>query len=174
MKNQNAICVNNETTDGRHEDASKKFNYGSVHQKDNLGNYFNFSITNHLKEDKKYKFRYTVKCKAGFLIISETRYDQTPKEFIEGTYGFLENVQVWSEAENSTEDYKGIWLNVLTTKGKRFYSIDKNFLLNLTVSNMHNAWKKMVDYDLWNRMGTKTHADYAYRMNNVVTEEVAA
>ena len=30
------------------------------------------------------------------------------------------------------------------------------------------------DYDLWNRMGSKTHADYAYRMNNVVTEEVTA
>ena len=88
--------------------------------------------------------------------------------------GFLENVQVWSEAENPTDSHKGIWLNVLCTKGKKFYSIDKSFLLNLTVSNMHNAWKKMVDFDLWKRMGTKTHADYPYKINNVATEEVAA
>ena len=81
-----------------------------------------------------------------------------------------ENVQVWKAFENG----EGLWLNVLCTKGKRFYSIDKSFLLNLTVSNMHNAWKKMVDYDLWKRMGTKTHADYPYKMNNVATEEVAA
>ena len=39
---------------------------------------------------------------------------------------------------------------------------------------MHNAWKKMVDFDLWKSMNTKTHADYPYKMNNVATEEVAA
>jgi len=161
MDNQNAIRRNSE---------ERGFDYGKVSQCDNTGKYFEFSVTNHLEEDKKYKFRYTAKCKAGFLNISETRYDETPKQFIQNTYGFLENVQVWKEFENG----EGLWLNVLCTKGKRFYSIDKNFLLNLTVSNMHNAWKKMVDYNLWKRMGTKTHADYAYKMNNVATEEVAA
>lgn len=165
MNNQNAIRRNSE---------DNGFGYGKVSQCDNTGKYFEFSVTNHLVENKKYKFRYTAKCKAGFLNISETRYDQTPKEFIQQTYGFLENVQVWKEFENPTEDYKGIWLNVLCTKGKKFYSIDKCFLLNLTVSNMHHAWKKMVDYNLWKRMGTKTHADYPYKMNNVATEEVAA
>ena len=173
MNNQNAIRENQPST-GRHSSIDNQFGYGKVSQYDNTGKYFEFSVTNHLEEEKKYKFRYTVKCKAGFLIISETRWDQTPKEFIEGTYGFLENVQVWSESENPTEDHKGIWLNVLCTKGKKFYSIDKSFLLNLTVSNMHHAWKKMVDFDLWKRMGSTTHADYPYKMNNVATEEVAA
>ena len=106
--------------------------------------------------------------------ISETNYDQTPEQFIGSTYGFLENVQVWKEADNPTDNHKGLWLNVLTTKGKRFYSIEKSFLLNLKVGNVHNAWKKMVDFDLWKSMNTKTHADYAYQMNNVATEEVAA
>ena len=161
MNNQNAIRRNSE---------DRGFGYGKVFQCDNTGKYFEFSVTNHLDENKKYKFRYTAKCKAGFLNISETRYDETPKQFIQNTYGFLENVQVWKAFENG----EGLWLNVLCTKGKRFYSIDKSFLLNLTVSNMHNAWKKMVDYDLWKRMGTKTHADYPYKMNNVATEEVAA
>jgi len=174
MKNQNSINVNNETTYGRHGDISKNFNYGRVSQKDNLGKQFNFTVTNHLEEGKKYKFRYIAKCKAGFQNISETNYDQTPEQFIGSTYGFLENVQVWKEADEPTEHHKGIWLNVLTTKGKRFYSIEKSFLLNLKVGNIHNAWKKMVDYDLWKRMESKSHADYAYKMNNVATEEVAA
>lgn len=173
MNNLNAIRKNESST-GNHSEVDNKFYYGKVSQNDNTGKYFEFTVSNHLDENKKYKFRYTTKCKAGFLIISETRYDQTPKQFIEQTYGFLENVQVWIDSENPTENHKGLWLNVLTTKGKRFYSIDKNFLLNLTVGNMYHAWKKMVDYNLWKRMGTKTHADYPYKMNNVATEEVAA
>jgi hypothetical protein len=174
MENQNSIRLNNETTYGRHDESSKRFYYGKVIQKDNTGKRLEFSVSNHLEEDKKYKFRYTAKCRAGFLNICETNYDQTPKEFIESTYNFLENVQVWRESDESTGRHKGMWLNVLTTKGKKFHSIDKNFLLNLRVGNIHNAWKKMVDYDLWKRMGTKTHADYSYQMNNVATEEVAA
>jgi len=113
MKNQNSINVNNETTYGRHGDISKNFNYGRVSQKDNLGKQFNFTVTNHLEEGKKYKFRYIAKCKAGFQNISETNYDETPEQFIGSTYGFLENVQVWKEADNPTEHHKGIWLNVL-------------------------------------------------------------
>ena len=171
MNNLNAIRVNNETNNNP---VDKKFYYGRVFQKDNTGKLFDFMVTNHMEEDKKYKFRYITKCKAGFQIISETNYEHTPKEFIGSTYGFLENVQVWVEYDNPTGTNKGLWLNVLTTKGKKFHSIDKNFLLNLKVGNMHNAWKKMVDFDLWKRMGTKTHADYAYKMNNVATEEVAA
>jgi hypothetical protein len=174
MENQNSIKKNNETIYGRHDESAKRFYYGKVIQKDNTGKRLEFSVSNHLEEDKKYKFRYTAKCRAGFLNINETNYDQTPKEFIGSTYNFLENVQVWKEADEPTDRHKGMWLNVLTTKGKKFYSIDKNFLLNLKVGNMHNAWKKMVDFDLWKRMGTKTHADYAYQMNNVATEEVAA
>ncbi len=172
MNNQTAIRVNNETT--YNDNVGKKFYYGRVFQKDNTGKRFDFMVSNHMEEDKKYKFRFTSKCKAGFVCINETNYEMTPKQFISSTYGFLENVQVWIESENPTDTHKGIWLNVLTTKGKKFHSIDKNFLLNLKVGNIHSAWKKMVDYDLWKRMGTKTHADYVYKMNNVATEEVAA
>ncbi len=171
MNNLNVIRLNNSTNDNP---VDKKFYYGRVFQKDNTGKRFDFMVTNHMEEGKKYKFRYTSKCKAGFVTICETNYETTPEQFIGSTYGFLENVQVWIESENPTDTHKGIWLNVLTTKGKKFYSIDKNFLLNLKVGNIHNAWKKMVDFDLWKRMESKTHADYAYKMNNVATEEVAA
>ena len=171
MNNLNVIRLNNSTNDNS---VDKKFYYGRVFQKDNTGKRFDFMVTNHMEEGKKYKFRYTSKCKAGFVTICETNYETTPEQFIGSTYGFLENVQVWIESENPTDTHKGIWLNVLTTKGKKFYSIDKNFLLNLKVGNIHNAWKKMVDFDLWKRMESKTHADYAYKMNNVATEEVAA
>ena len=153
------------------DEISNQFSYGKVTQSDNTGKPLKFTVTHHLEADKKYKFRYTAKCRAGFLTISETNYDQTPEAFIGSNYAFLENVQVWIDAVNPSDNYKGLWVNVLTTKGKKFYSIDKHFLLNLTVGNMHNAWKKMVDYDLWKKMGTKTHADYPYKMNTTIAKE---
>jgi len=171
MTNQTPISLNTETYYNS-DDTSKKFYYGKVTQNDNTGKRFSFTVTNHLEEGKKYKFRYVCKCKAGFLNIVESTYDVTPENFISGTYNFVDNVQVWRESDNPTETHKGLWINVLTTKGKRFYSIDKTFLLHLKVGNIHNAWKKMVDYDLWKSMGTKTHADYGYRMNNVSIEMV--
>ena len=100
MNNLNAIRLNNSTNDNP---VDKKFYYGRVFQKDNTGKLFDFMVTNHMEEGKKYKFRYTSKCKAGFVTICETNYETTPEQFIGSTYGFLENVQVWIESENPTD-----------------------------------------------------------------------
>ena len=76
------------------DEISNQFSYGKVTQSDNTGKPLKFTVTRHLEADKKYKFRYTAKCRAGFLTISETNYDQTPEAFIGSNYAFLENVQV--------------------------------------------------------------------------------
>ena len=133
---------------------------GQFEQEDNKGKRIAFSISNHLVEGKTYKFRYVSKCKAGFLNIFQT--ETTPENFIQGTYGFCDNVQFLREFEDGSES---LWMNVLTTKGGKFHSIDLTFLMNLKVSNMHNAWKKMVDYKLWKRMNSSSHASFAYKMN---------
>jgi predicted small integral membrane protein len=133
--------------------------FGSVTQKDNKGKYLKFTVSNHLEEGVEYKFRYTCKCRAGFLNINNQT--ATPEQFISSTYAFLDNVQVLKKFDDGTEH----WFNVLTTKGGKFHSIDKAFLNHLKVTHMHNAWKKMVDYDLWKNMNTKTHASYAYKIN---------
>ena len=133
--------------------------FGSVTQKDNKGKYLKFTVSNHLEEGVKYQFRYTCKCRAGFLNISEQ--SATPEEFISSTYAFLDNVQFLKKFDDGSEH----WFNVLCTKGGKFYSIDKTFLNHLKVTHMHNAWKKMVDYDLWKNMNTSSHDSYVYKLN---------
>jgi hypothetical protein len=148
------------------DEVTKSFGYGYVVQKDNKGKSFRFSVSNHLDPNKKYKFRYVAKCRAGFLTIVDTNYDMTIKELMYRFGGFVENIQVWKEYENG----KGNWIGVLSTKGKKFYSVDKSILECLTVGHMYHCWKKMVDYDLWKRMNTKSHASLAYVYNEDVTE----
>ena len=133
--------------------------FGSVTQKDNKGKRLKFTVSNHLEEGVKYQFRYTCKCRAGFLNISEQ--SATPEEFISSTYAFLDNVQVLKKFDDGSK----LWCNVLCTKGGKFYSIDKTFLNHLKVTHMHNAWKKMVDYDLWKSMNTSSHDSYVYKLN---------
>ena len=54
MKNQNSIRLNNETTYGRHDETSKRFYYGKVIQKDNTGKRLEFSVSNHLEEERSF------------------------------------------------------------------------------------------------------------------------
>ena len=77
--------------------------------------------------------------------------------FAKGT----QNVQVYKEFPNG----KGIWLNVLTFKGGRFDSVDKSILESLTVGNMHSAFPKMVDFNLWKLTNATSHASTAYKFN---------
>ena len=134
--------------------------YGTVYQTDSKGKHFEFSVSNHLDPKEKYNWRTVGKCKAGFLTIFE-RENITPEAI---SYYFskdTKNVQVYKEFENG----KGLWLNVLTFKGGRFHSIDKSILENLNIGNMHSDFPKMVDYNLWERVGAKNHSHMAYKPN---------
>lgn len=134
--------------------------YGTVYQSDSGGKHFQFSVTNHLDPKKKYNWRTVGKCQAGFLTIFE-RDEVTPEAM---SYYFskdTKNVQVYKEFENG----KGLWVNVLCFKGGRFYSVDKSILENLNISTMHSAFPKMVDYNLWERVGAKNHSHMAYKPN---------
>ena len=92
-----------------------------MHQLDNLGKYvYLLCVTNHLEEGKKYKFRYACKCKAGFLNISmRPTMIKLLNNLLVLPMDFVENVQVWIDAEEPTDHYKGLWINVLSTKGKK-------------------------------------------------------
>ena len=117
-------------------------------------------VTNHLKENKEYEFRIAAKCKAGFINISD--WKTTPKEAISGfTKNCLVNIQVKLTYENGRE----LWMNVFTTKGGKWYSIDKGFLDVLTVGDMRQSFPDMCDMELWGRMGAKTWADKAFVQN---------
>ena len=118
-------------------------------------------VSNHLKDpNKTYKFRVAGKCKAGFINIHDTK--GTPASVISG-YGknTLVNIQVEVVYENGNTS----WLNVYTTKGGKWYSIDLGFLKELTVGTMRCSFPDMCDMNLWELVGTKTWADKAFIQN---------
>lgn len=114
-------------------------------------------VSNHLKDaEKEYEFRIAGKCKAGFINIHDKK--GTPSSVIRGYQkNTLVNIQVKNEY--------GQWMNVYTTKGGKWYSIDKGFLDVITVGTMRESFPEMCDMDIWNRMGAKTWADKSFKQN---------
>jgi hypothetical protein len=115
------------------------------------------SVSNHLKDlNKEYEFRIANKCQAGFINIHDTK--GTPSGMMGGwSKNSLVNIQVKTES--------GLWMNVYTTKGGKWYSIDKGFLEVMTVGNMRTSFPDMCDMSIWSRFGAKTWADKAFTQN---------
>ena len=118
-------------------------------------------VSNFLKDTtKEYEFRVAGKCRAGFISIHDTK--GTPHSIIAGyKKDALVNVQVKVSYENGAEH----WHNVFTTKGGKWYGIDKGFLDVMTVGDMRSSHPKMCDSQIWQRMGAKTWADKAFTKN---------
>ena len=114
-------------------------------------------VSNHIKdENKEYEFRIAGKCQAGFISIHDTK--GTSASVISGyTKNCLVNIQMKNEF--------GHWMNVYTTKGGKWYSIDKGFLEVLTVGTMRQSFPDMCDMEIWKRFGAKTWADKAFTQN---------
>jgi hypothetical protein len=114
-------------------------------------------VSNHIKDtSKEYEFRVAAKCQAGFINISD--WKGTPSEII-GSWSknSLVNIQVKTES--------GYWMNAYTTKGGKWYSIDRGFLEVITVGTMRQSFPDMCDMKLWELVGTKTWADKAFVQN---------
>jgi hypothetical protein len=114
-------------------------------------------VSNHIKDlNKEYEFRIAGKCRAGFINIHDTK--GTADSIIRGyKKNTLVNIQVKNEF--------GQWMNVYTTKGGKWYSIDKGFLEVLTVGTMRESFPDMCDMELWRKMGATTWADKAFTQN---------
>lgn len=119
------------------------------------------TVSNHMKDiNQEYEFRIAGKCQAGFINIHDTK--GTPHSIIAGyKKNCLVNIQVKCIYKNGIE----LWHNVFTTKGNKWYSIDKAFLDVLTVGTMRKSFPDMCDMELWGRMGAKTWADNAFSQN---------
>jgi hypothetical protein len=119
------------------------------------------TVSNHMKDiNQEYEFRIAGKCQAGFINIHDTK--GTPHSIIAGyKKNCLVNIQVKCVYKNGIE----LWHNVFTTKGNKWYSIDKAFLDVLTVGNMRKSFPDMCDMELWGRIGAKTWADNAFSQN---------
>ena len=118
-------------------------------------------VSNHIKDmNKQYEFRIANKCQAGFINIHEI--EGTPSDAISG---WDKNALVTVQVKHTYENGKVLWFNVLTTKGGKWYSIDRGFLEVLTVANMRTSFPDMCDMNLWELVNAKTWADYAFRNN---------
>jgi hypothetical protein len=118
-------------------------------------------VSNHLKDvNKEYEFRVAAKCKAGFINISDWKHK--PHHLIANwSKNGLVNIQVKMTYENGYTT----WLNVFTTKGGKWHSIDLGFLEVLTVGDMRTSFPDMCDMNLWELVGAKTWADKAFTQN---------
>ena len=118
-------------------------------------------VSNHIKDvNKEYEFRIANKCQAGFINIHDSK--GTPSDMMGGwDKNSLVNIQVKNTWENGTV----VWHNVFTTKGGKWYSIDRGFLEVITVGTMRQSFPDMCDMNIWSRFGAKTWADKAYSQN---------
>ena len=122
---------------------------------------YDVHVCNHIKDlNKTYKFRSAAKCKAGFINISD--WESTPAEAI-SRWGknALVNLQVLVEYDNGGSN----WMNVYTTMGGKWHTIDLGFLKTITVGTMRQSFPDMCDMSLWELVGAKTWADKAFTSN---------
>ena len=115
-------------------------------------------VSNLTELGKTHRFRYTAKAKAGFPVIGDV--ECTPEQL---PYYLSKNTTV-VQMERLI-DGKSYWFNVLTTKGGKWNNIDKNILENLEVGDMHRAFPKMIDWNIWKAMNTKFHSCKSFVMN---------
>ena len=108
------------------------------------------NVSNLCEVGKKYRFRYTAKANAGFPIIGDTECN------IEQLPLYLSKNTTVVQVERLI-DGKSYWFNVLTTKSAKWNSIDKNLLESFDVGDMHRAFPKMIDWNIWKDMNTKFH-----------------
>ena len=115
-------------------------------------------VSNLTELGKEYRFRYTAKARAGFPVIGDVECT------IENLPYYLSKNTTVVEMEKMIGG-KSYWFHILTTKGGKWYSIEKNLLESLTVGDMHGAFPKMIDWNIWKAMNTKFHSCKAF-INN--------
>jgi hypothetical protein len=127
--------------------------YGTININGNRVN-----VSNLTELGKEYRFRYTAKARAGFPVIGDVECT------IENLPYYLSKNTTVVEMEKMIGG-KSYWFHILTTKGGKWYSIEKNLLESLTVGDMHGSFPKMIDWNIWKAMNTKFHSCKAF-VNN--------
>jgi hypothetical protein len=115
-------------------------------------------VSNLTELGKIHRFRYTAKAKAGFPVIVDAECS------VETLPHYLSKNTTVVEMERLI-DGKSYWFHILTIKGGKWNSIDKNLLESLEVGDMHRAFPKMIDWNIWKAMNTKFHSCKSFVLN---------
>jgi hypothetical protein len=115
-------------------------------------------VSNLTELGKTHRFRYTAKAKAGFPVIVDAECS------VETLPHYLSKNTTVVEMERLI-DGKSYWFHILTIKGGKWNSIDKNLLESLEVGDMHRAFPKMIDWNIWKAMNTKFHSCKSFVQN---------
>ena len=116
------------------------------------------NVSNLTELGKTYRFRYTAKARAGFPVIVDAECS------VEALAYYLGKNTTVVEMERMIGG-KSYWFHILTIKGGKWYSIDKNLLESLEVGDMHRAFPKMIDWNICKSMNTKFHSCKSFVMN---------
>jgi hypothetical protein len=119
------------------------------------------NVSNLTELGKTYRFRYTSKARAGFPVIVDAECS------VEALAYYLGKNTTVVEMEKIISG-KSYWFHILTIKGGKWYSIDKNLLESMEVGDMHRAFPKMIDWNIWKSMNTKFHSCKSFVMNENV------
>ena len=107
-----------------------------------------------LKWDGVYQYRAIIKCKAGFMTISEST--EKLRTFVTGwAKGALHTVEIYRPDV-------GFWSKILIMKSGKFHRVNQTIIENLTVGDIHSNFPTMADHNHWKMIGSKTWADKAY------------
>jgi hypothetical protein len=118
----------------------------------------NVGVSNLTELGKTYRFRYTGKARAGFPVICDVECS------VEALGYYLGKHTTVVEVERIIAG-KPFWFHILTIKGGKWYSIDKNLLESLCVGDMHRAFPKMIDWNIWKSVNSKFHSCKSFVMN---------
>ena len=116
------------------------------------------NVSNLTELGKTYRFRYTSKARAGFPVIVDAECS------VEALAYYLGKNTTVVEMERIISG-KSYWFHILTIKGGKWYSIDKNLLESMEVGDMHRAFPKMIDWNIWKFNKTKFHSCKSFVMN---------
>ncbi len=135
-----------------------------------LVNKKDINVTNVLEGYSAGKFRFVVKCRAGFLTVSDSRdfdnprYLKNPESLING---YKKNSLMTVQFQPEGSEY---WLTVFARQGKKIPVIDETILANLTVGTINSFWLNTALYDQtqYQSVAAKTWADKAFVMNEKI------
>ena len=135
----------------------------------NLVNTIGIKTNQVLSTSSKGKFRFIVKCRAGFMTIVDAResdneqYIKYPETLLSShVKGALQTIEFKPEGYDN-------YLTVFARNGKKIILIDEAILTDLTVSTINQFW---VNTELYNQsqysaVSAKTWADKAYVDNRI-------